>query len=409
MKRRVPSLRKIHFESFPAIHIKKMDWMDFLLKFSSELLIIAITLTVGGLNFLFFTGSSARGFQDQSLAANFIDKHHALNPKLYAMNNSIITVVSKNSFLPQAQADFNGLDSQGLTETVNTGDTMVMGDDNGLLAPSPDSIKGAIVNVTKKIYVTKDGDTLKSVAAANNISTNTIRWSNPNLASDQIKQGWELIIPPVNGIAVTADDNTTLPDLAAKYNPQRYSSDKNVREQAASALLDKIITYNGLGSAEDINPGDFIIIPDGAITQAPTPPAPKPTPAPTKPSKKTSKIDSSLNAITSVSDGYDDNNHLFPKGYCTWYVATRVKITFGGNAKNWLANAKASGYVVNKEPAPRTVVVTTDSKRYGHVAYVEEVTDTAILVSEMNFEHFDKIDQRWIPLSSPTIRGYIYQ
>jgi len=85
-----------------------------------------------------------------------------------------------------------------------------------------------------------------------------------------------------------------------------------------------------------------------------------------------------------------------------------MKITFGGNAKNWLANAKASGYVVGQEPAVHAAVVTNDSKRYGHVAYVEEVTADKILVSEMNFDHFNKVDERWIPIDSSSIRGYIY-
>ena len=32
------------------------------------------------------------------------------------------------------------------------------------------------------------------------------------------------------------------------------------------------------------------------------------------------------------------------------------------------------------------MVVTTDNRRYGHVAYVEQVEATRILVSEMNYE-----------------------
>ena len=395
----------MHVDSFPAIHLKRMDWMDFVLKFSSELLILAISLTVGGLNFLSFTGSSAKGYQDQSLAANFIDKHSQLNPKLYAKNNSIITVVSNNSFLPEAQADFSGLDAQGLPAESNDGSDMVLANDNGLLAPSPDSIKAAAVNVTKKIYVTQAGDTIQSIAADNGISTNSIRWSNPNLLSDNLKPGWNLIIPPVTGVAVTADDNTTLPDLAAKYNPERYNSNKTVRDAKASELLDAIITYNGLDSAEDVNPGDFLIIPGGVVAQAPTPPAPP------KPSTRSAPVDTTP-GVTSVSSGYDDINHIFPKGYCTYYVATRMKITFGGNAKNWLANARASGYVTSKQPGVRTAVVFSGHGygRYGHVAYVESVdTDNnRVLISEMNYDHFNKVDQRWVSMSDPAIQGYIY-
>jgi len=64
-----------------------------------------------------------------------------------------------------------------------------------------------------------------------------------------------------------------------------------------------------------------------------------------------------------------------------------MNITFGGNAKNWLANAKASDYVTGTEAAPRSAVVMTGPsgamRRYGHVAYVESVNgDGTITISE---------------------------
>ena len=49
-------------------------------------------------------------------------------------------------------------------------------------------------------------------------------------------------------------------------------------------------------------------------------------------------------------------------------------------------------------PARGVILVTNDSRKYGHVAYVEEVTDhNSIIVSEMNFEKFGKVDTREIP------------
>jgi surface antigen len=154
----------------------------------------------------------------------------------------------------------------------------------------------------------------------------------------------------------------------------------------------------------------LIIIPGGQIVQAP---APKVTPKP-KPKTSPSQPDNSINEVTSLGDGYDGVNHIFPKGYCTYYVASNMKITFGGNAKNWLANAKASGYVTGQGAAPRTAVVMTgpkgSMKRYGHVAYVESVDadEGTITISEMNYDHFNRIDTRTISIHDSTIRGYIY-
>ena len=159
--------------------------------------------------------------------------------------------------------------------------------------------------------------------------------------------------------------------------------------------------------AEDINPGDLIIIPGGQIV---LPPAPKIIP---KPKTKTSQPDTSIDQVTSLGDGYDGVNHIFPKGYCTYYVAGKMNITFGGNAKSWLANAKASGYVTGTEPAPRSAVVMTGPtgamRRYGHVAYVDSVNgDGTITISEMNYDHFNRVDTRTISIHDSSIRGYIY-
>ena len=87
-----------------------------------------------------------------------------------------------------------------------------------------------------------------------------------------------------------------------------------------------------------------------------------------------------------------------------------MKITFGGNAKNWLANAKASGYVTGGEPATHSAVVFAGYGygRYGHVAYVEDVEPGKILVSEMNYDHFNRVDERWVSTGSSAIKGYIY-
>jgi len=383
-----------------------MDWMDFVLKFSSEILVVILSLTVGGFNLIYFTGS----FQDQSLAGNFLSMHPGLNPQLAAKNSSIVTLVySSDGIIPQAQAeDFTGLGSQtGNENAANNNSDIVIGNEDTILAPNPDSVQG-LIQKQIKIYQTQAGDTLGSVSRQFGISQQTIMWAN-KLSTPAIKPGWELIILPTDGVLVKATANDTLPDIAHEYNPEKYNTNATARENSADALLQNIISYNALDSAEDINPGDLIIIPGGQMVQAP---APKVTP---KPKTKTSpsQPDNSINEVTSLGDGYDGVNHIFPKGYCTYYVASKMNITFGGNAKNWLANAKASGYITGQEPAYRAAVVMTGPKgamkRYGHVAYVDSVNDNGtITISEMNYDHFNRVDTRTISIHDSTIRGYIY-
>ncbi len=382
-----------------------MDWMDFLFKFSGELLVLILAFLVSAMNWYFFSG---KNYQDNSLAGEFLSNHSQLNRKLFAKNTSIVTLVSTSGFVPQAQAEyFVGLDAQGLEsqETTSDNQDIVLGNESTILAPNPDSVQSLIAKQIK-IYQTQAGDTLPKIAKNFGISQQTIMWVN-KLSTTSIKPGWQLIILPTDGILAKADTNTTLPDLAAEYNPERYNTNKNIRDNAAEELLNKIISYNGLADAEDINAGDVIIIPGGQIT---APPAPKVTP---KPKPKAINGDAGIDQITSLGDGYDGTNHIFPKGYCTYYVASKMPISFGGNAKNWLANAKASGYIVSKEPASRSAVVMTGNasrsmRLYGHVAYVEKVEDDKILVSEMNYVGFNKISQRWLSVNDPSIKGYIY-
>ncbi len=401
-KLRLPSLKKAHLNAFPAVHLKKIDKVDLALKFSSELLMAFLAVLVGAFTIGFFKfGAPAAAEQDNSYAFMFLGNHTKLDNKYYAEQTSIKTVVESGGLIAQAQADdFEGLSTQAQAAPVSGGDSIIT--NNSLVQPSPDSIKGLVAKQVK-IYTTVAGDTLASVAAANGITVKTLADSNNLLTNAVLQPGWQLVILPVNGMWVTAGPNDTLPDIAHEYNPEKYNSNATIRENEANTILQNMLTYNGLDSEEDINPGDLIIIPGGEIVAPPAAPAPKPKPNYTAP-------DNSYNEVTGLGDGYDGVNHIFPVGYCTYYVAGRMKITFGGNARNWLANAKASGYVTGSQPAPHSAVVFTGYGygRYGHVAYVESVDDDTITVSEMNYDHFDRVDQRVISIHDPAIRGYIY-
>ena len=383
-------LKKIHLNAFPAIHLKNLDRLDFVLKFSSELVVLVLAAVAVFCNLYFFTGNVAHEYSDNSHAAKFLSYHPGLNQQLYAKNTSLITTIAKNSgFIQQAQADsFQGLSSKA-AENENTladsGDAVL---NNGvLITPNPDSINGLIAKQVK-IYETKSGDTLKGIASTNGISAQTIMWAN-KLTSEQIKPGWFLLILPIDGVLHKATSNDTLPDIAKKYKVD----------------IDTIISYNALESPEDINPGQLLIIPGG---QLPQPPKPKPV----VPKRDPSKVGGggAVEEVLPDNSLDDGKGHIFPKGYCTWYVAQKLgsKIKWGGNANQWIKNSRAYGAITDMDPAPGTIVVTTDSRRYGHVALVEQVTANSIIVSEMNYEKFGKVNKREIPLNSKIIKGFIH-
>lgn len=69
---------------------------------------------------------------------------------------------------------------------------------------------------------------------------------------------------------------------------------------------------------------------------------------------------------------------------------------------SWIAPKYVKAYDIT--PAAGLLVITTEGS-VGHVAYVESVTETAIIVSEANYIP-GLVTTREIRRDSPTIRGY---
>lgn len=378
--KRLPSLKRIYLNAFPAIQIKPLDWYDYSLRFSSELLILILAFGVVGLNLFHFY--LAADPADKSFAAKFLSYHPELNPQLYQKNTTVSTkIVTTSGFTHLAQAeDFGLVQTPEASQNPDVWDESQNFQGDVLVQPEADTLESLVAKQIK-VYQTEDGDTLSSIAQVNGISVSTLIWAN-KLTSQTIKPGWFLVILPTNGVLHKATRNDTLPDIAKKY----------------TGNLETIIAYNGLENAEDIDEGQMIIIPAGRIPDAP------------KPAVSLSKDPSKVKPQGALKPKIVNNGtgHLFPWGYCTWYVATKLHIPWGGNAKNWLANAEAYGAVISQTPAVGAIVVTTDNKRYGHVAYIESIDENGFTVSEMNYQKFGKINTRWINKNSRIIRGFIY-
>lgn len=320
-------------------------------------------------------------YADDSLSAKLLRYHSDFNLALYTKENTLKTTISQDGLISHAYADTTQSSLTALDQTDDSGATNedATFSNNIMVKPNPDSVQD-LVSKSVEIYETKSGDTLSSIATKFNISVNTIAWAN-NLPSQTIKPGWFLKILPKNGVLYQVTSNDTLPDIAKYFKGN----------------METIISYNGLANAEDINAGQWLIIPDGTVP-------PPPTPAPTAPK---AKQQTRTKAGTPVII-HNGSSHSFPYGYCTYYVASKRKITFGGNAKAWLNNAKDAGYATGSSPAVGAVVVTTESRAYGHVGIVEEVKGGQFKISEMNYEGFGKVDTRWIAIGSGVVRGFIY-
>ena len=106
----------------------------------------------------------------------------------------------------------------------------------------------------------------------------------------------------------------------------------------------------------------------------------------------------------------------FAFGNCTYYVATRRCIPWLGNAYEWWDAARNAGFAEGSTPQRGAVVVwgRGGSSPYGHVAYVEAVgPDSGVpagsfLISEMNYNGWDRVNHRVIQDGAPGIIGFIY-
>ena len=238
-----------------------------------------------------------------------------------------------------------------------------------------------------QIYEVQSGDTIGSIAEKNHITINTILWANNIDNIDSIMPGDKIFILPVAGLGYTVQKNDTLDTIARKYKADK----------------DKIIAFNDLPANGEIKDGQELIIPGGEKEII----APQPA-IPTTTSTITARVYETFVPTGKKLSGKAGTGHSFPYGYCTWYVSKKRYIPWGGNAGTWLYHAKAMGYSTGRAPRVGAIVVTTEDRRYGHVALVEKVSGGTITVSEMNYVGWGRKSFRTLDASSRVIKGYIY-
>ena len=101
----------------------------------------------------------------------------------------------------------------------------------------------------------------------------------------------------------------------------------------------------------------------------------------------------------------------FPFGQCTWWAAYNRRVTWNGNADEWLGNAQAQGVTTSEVPSVGAIAVYSAGggyhPLYGHVAIVVALTPTTYSVSEMNAIGWGEVSTRTIAWPDPHIEGFI--
>ena len=228
-------------------------------------------------------------------------------------------------------------------------------------------------------YVTKEGDTMESIAKKFKISSQTLRWAN-NTTSDAVEPNKTLIVPLVDGVVYTVKDGDTAQSLAEKYKTS----------------AERVVLYNDIDDGAKLSIGSRIVLPGGELPE-------NERPGYVASRSRSTTTNASRSWLTaSVGNRYAAGN-------CTWYAyERRMQLgrpigSFWGNANTWVASARAAGFVVNKTPAPGAIFQTT-AGYYGHVGIVERVENGVVHVSDMNYAGYGIITHRELNGAG----GYLY-
>jgi surface antigen len=281
----------------------------------------------------------------------------SVNPLDQVSASDIALTVAQVSGLPETTAVANQAQSAAadlaMTATANN------------VVTKPEVVTTALKSKADIFsYVAASGDTVASLATKFGVSANSIMWSN-GLSSNALSSGAKLVIPPVNGIVYTVKAGDTPATLASTYK----------------ANESQIVAYND-AEIGGLTAGERIIIPNA------TEPA-----SPASSSSSTSpdiSAGSGSAAATTFPWGsgpvYGSNGYDY--GYCTWYVATQVKVPNNwGNAATWAYYAALSGWNVSVVPTVGAIAQTADAAGgEGHVAMVDAVSPdgSEIQIRDMN-------------------------
>lgn len=258
------------------------------------------------------------------------------------------------------------------------------------------------------MYDVKPWDSIARIAEKFWVTRNSILWANNLWSNSVIQPGDVLKVPPVSGVIHTVASGETLSTIAKKYG----IDEKIIKQQ------------NNIGEDSVVVKWKALVIPGAEKIEVIKPAPPKVLAT----AKWTSKISNSWNsdggytfswyaASEYVSDGgsYElvkrKPQHTFYWGNCTWFVAQYKNVNWWGNAKDWLKNAANKWHDTGSTPTLGSIVVffwKGYNPRYGHVWIVTEVSDSHIIVKDMNYRKLNEVTVRKVPKNDGAIKWYIY-
>lgn len=357
---------------------KSRSFLEFFRKNSALVVVIVAT-------FVIMAGNLNNNKDRQGLLFGYFEKEIDNKDKIIsrvknhsAQNNLLMAPLAMASSLNENE----GIEATMLSDedaTINQLQHQVL-----TASTPPDAEKLLDQGADVAVYLVKQGDSVSTIADKFGITINTILWANDIENASLIQPGDKIFILPVAGLKHVVKSGDTAKSIAKKYEADEK----------------EIIAFNDLPANGAVKEGEELIIPGGQ----------KEEPASLFFQERnyySSGVAGSGRA-PSIIDRNPKGGHIFPYGYCTWYVAQYKYVPWGGNAGTWLYNARAYGVKTGKTPKVGSIIVTSESW-YGHVGIVDKVhSDGNITISEMNYKGFAVASKRTLSAKSRVIKGYIY-
>jgi len=350
--------------------------LDFFRKNSAVLVVVVVSILVIAGNINIEKDHNSFLFDYFSDSTNNMSKiQHRVESQTHQINLTMASLVLADS---SDQEDISDLIIKDGNLNQNQMQHQVL-----TASAAPDAKKLLSEGADVAVYEVQKGDTVSTIADDFEVTTNTLLWANDIDDPDMIKPGDKIFVLPITGLKHIVKSGDNIKAIAKEYEADEK----------------RIIAFNELPADGALKVGEEIIIPGGEKDE--------PVPVIQQRDYYSSDVTSDSSRGPSVIDKNPKGGHSFPYGYCTWYVASKKYVPWGGNAGTWLYNARAYGAKTGKKPKKGAILVTNESW-YGHVAIVEKIKGSSITISEMNYKGFGKISSRTLSTKSSVIKGYIY-
>ena len=180
----------------------------------------------------------------QHKSASAVDSH-ATNPLDTLSAADIAVTAARMTNLAETTSVTNQADSVAAELNTHVVDYAVV--------PKPQILSSAIkTKADIKDYAVQDGESVGDLATKFGVTSDSIKWSN-SLATNSLKAGSMVVIPPVDGIVYTVKAGDTADSLASKY----------------AANKDQITVFND-AEVSGLKLNERILIPGGSIAPPPS-------------------------------------------------------------------------------------------------------------------------------------------